>query len=55
MRHMSLLPSMKQEIDRLETIVMSTGADPVTAMEQAAKTMDLKDYKELLLGISLFK
>jgi flagellar protein FlaJ len=50
MRHMSLLPSMKQEIDRLETIVMSTGADPVTAMEQAAKTMDLKDYKELLLG-----
>jgi flagellar protein FlaJ len=41
---------MKQEIDRLETIVMSTGADPVTAMEKAAKTMDLKDYKELLLG-----
>ena len=50
MKHMNLLPSMKQEIDRLETIVMSTGADPVTAMEQAAKTMDLKDYKELLLG-----
>jgi len=50
MRQMGLLPSMKQEIDRLETIVMSTGADPVTAMEKAAKTMDLKDYKELLLG-----
>ncbi|MFA9496660.1 MAG: type II secretion system F family protein, partial [Candidatus Bathyarchaeota archaeon] len=50
MKHMNLLPSMKQEIERLETIVMSTGADPVTAMEQAAKTMDLKDYKELLLG-----
>jgi len=50
MKNMNLLPSMKQEIERLETIVMSTGADPVTAMEQAAKTMDLKDYKELLLG-----
>ena len=43
MRQMGLLPNMKQEIDRLETIVMSTGADPVTAMEKAAKTMDLKD------------
>ena len=50
MKQMSLLPSMKQEVDRLETIVMSTGVDPVTAMEQAAKTVDLKDYKELLLG-----
>lgn len=50
MRNMDLLPSMKQEVDRIETIVMSTGSDPLTAMEQAAKTMDLKDYKELLLG-----
>lgn len=50
MRKMELLPSMKQEVDRIETIVMSTGADPLTAMEQAAKTVDLKDYKELLLG-----
>jgi flagellar protein FlaJ len=29
---------------------MSTGVDPVTAMEQAAKAIELKDYKELLLG-----
>jgi len=50
MREMDLLPSMKDEVNRLETIVMTTGADPVTAMEQAAKTVDLKDYKELLLG-----
>ncbi len=50
MRKMDLLPNMKEEVDRIETIVMSTGSDPVTAMEQAAKTMDLKDYKELLLG-----
>ena len=50
MRNMDLLPHMKEEVDRIETIVMSTGSDPLTAMEQAAKTMDLKDYKELLLG-----
>lgn len=50
MRNMDLLPNMKQEVDRLETFVMSTGVDPLTAMEQAAKSVDLKDYKELLLG-----
>lgn len=50
MREMDLLPSMKAEVNRLETIVMTSGADPITAMEQAAKTVDIKDYKELLLG-----
>ena len=50
MKKMELLPKMKQEIHRIETIVMSTGIDPVTALEQAAKTVDIKDYKELLLG-----
>ncbi len=50
MKEMTLLPNMKDEIDRIETIVMTTGADPVTSMEQAAKIMDLKEYKELLLG-----
>ncbi|MCK4400661.1 type II secretion system F family protein, partial [Candidatus Bathyarchaeota archaeon] len=50
MRHMDLLPNMQDEVSRIETIVMSTGVDPVTAMEQAAKAVDLKDYNELLLG-----
>jgi flagellar protein FlaJ len=50
MRKMSLLPKMKDEVNRIETIVMSTGVDPVTAMEKAAKTVELKDYNELLLG-----
>ncbi len=50
MRKMDLLPSMKDEVSRIETIVMSTGIDPVSAMEQAAKVVDIKDYKELLLG-----
>ena len=50
MKKMSLLPRMKEEIERIETIVMSTGVDPLTAMEQAAKAVEIKDYKELLLG-----
>jgi flagellar protein FlaJ len=50
MRKMTLLPKMKDEVNRIETIVMSTGVDPVTAMEKAAKTVELKDYNELLLG-----
>ena len=50
MRKMDLLPNMQDEVSRIETIVMSTGVDPVTAMEQAAKAVALKDYNELLLG-----
>ena len=50
MRHMNLLPNMRDEVSRIQTIVMSTGLDPVTAMEQAAKAVHLKDYNELLLG-----
>ena len=50
MRHMDLLPKMQKEVYRIETIVMSTGADPITAMEQAARVVNLNDYKELLLG-----
>lgn len=50
MKKMNLLPRMKEEIDRIETIVMSTGVDPLTGMEQAAKAVEIKDYKELLLG-----
>ena len=50
MKKMNLLPKMRDEVERIETIVMSTGVDPLTAMEQAAKAVDIKDYKELLLG-----
>ena len=50
MRKMDLLPNMQDEVSRIETIVMSTGTDPVSAMEQAAKAIALKDYNELLLG-----
>ncbi|MCW4051124.1 MAG: type II secretion system F family protein [Candidatus Bathyarchaeota archaeon] len=50
MKHMDLLPNMQDEVSRIQTMVMSTGIDPVTAMEQAAKTVELKEYNELLLG-----
>jgi len=50
MRKMSLLPNMQEEVDRIETIVMSTGMDPLSAMEQTAKTVEIKEFKELLLG-----
>jgi flagellar protein FlaJ len=50
LRHMDLLPNMQNEVSRIETIVMSQGVDPVTAMEQAAKVVNMNDYKELLLG-----
>ena len=50
LRHMDLLPNMQKEVSRIDTIVMSTGVDPVSAMEQAARVINLKEYKELLLG-----
>jgi flagellar protein FlaJ len=43
-------PQIRKEVTRIEMIVKSTGSDPVTAMETAAKVVNLNDYKELLLG-----
>jgi len=50
MRKMDLLPHLKEEVYRIQTINISTGADPVSAMEQAARVVNVKDYKDLLLG-----
>ncbi|UCH57558.1 MAG: hypothetical protein JSV18_01150, partial [Candidatus Bathyarchaeota archaeon] len=50
LREMDLLPNMKKEVARIDTIVKSQGLDPVSAMEQAAKVVDMTEYKELLLG-----
>ena len=49
-RNMDLLPIMKEEVGRIDIIVKSQGLDPIKAMEKAAKVVDMKDYKELLLG-----
>ena len=50
LRKMDLLPNMQNEVGRIDTIVKSQGLDPVTAMEKAAKVVDMHEYKELLLG-----
>jgi len=48
--NMDLLPNMRNEVERIETIALSKGLDPVSAMELAAKKVSIDEYKELLLG-----
>jgi len=50
MTEIDLLPTLQQEMKRLQILLLSSGSDPVTAMEQAAKVINLKEYKRLLLG-----
>ena len=50
LRDTELLPKLKDEIGRIERIILSTGMDPVSAMAKAAKDLGLKEYTELLLG-----
>ncbi len=50
LRETELLPKLRDEIGRIERIVLSTGMDPVSAMAKAAKDLGLKEYAELLLG-----
>ncbi len=45
-----LLPNMSKVIGDLETDVEIKGYDPATAMEESAKTLPSRDYKELMLG-----
>jgi len=50
LRRTDLLPKLRDEIKRIQRIVLATGTDPVSAMEKAAKVINIKDYKDLLLG-----
>lgn len=50
LRDFDLLPEMQKEVARISTIAMSTGVDPVTAIERAAKQINISEYNELLLG-----
>jgi len=50
LRNTDLLPRLKEEIDRIVRITLSTGIDPVSAMAKAAKDLNLKEYSQLLLG-----
>lgn len=47
-----LLPRLRSEIKRIQALVLSSGLDPVSAMERAAKVIELKEYKDLFLGYS---
>ncbi len=48
--NMKLLPKLRDEIQRIQSLVLSSGLDPITAMEKAVKVIGLREYKELLLG-----
>jgi len=50
LRSFDLLPQMQKEVARIETIALSTGVDPVTAIEMATKQVNIAEYNELLLG-----
>jgi len=50
MTEIDLLPTLQQEMKRLQTLVLSSGSDPISAMEQAVKVINIKEYKNLLLG-----
>jgi flagellar protein FlaJ len=50
LRKTDLLPKLRDEIERIQRIVLATGTDPISAMERAAKVINIKDYKDLLLG-----
>lgn len=50
LRKMSLLPRLSDEIERIQRLFLSSGSDPVSAMEKATKAVGIKEYKELLLG-----
>ena len=45
-----LLPTMSKVIDDIKTDVEIKGLDPATAMEESAKTLPSRDYKDLMLG-----
>jgi flagellar protein FlaJ len=49
-KDVKLLPKLREEIGRIQALVLSHGMDPISAMERAAKVINLKEYKELLLG-----
>jgi flagellar protein FlaJ len=50
MTDVNLLPTIQQEMMRLQSLVLSSGSDPISAMEKAVKVLDVREYKRLLLG-----
>jgi flagellar protein FlaJ len=50
MTRIELLPTIQEEMKRLQTLVISSGADPISGMEQAVNVVNIREYKTLLLG-----
>jgi flagellar protein FlaJ len=50
MTRIDLLPTLQEEMKRLQSLVISSGADPISGMERAVKVINIKEYKTLLLG-----
>ncbi len=50
LKRIDLLPKLREEIGRIQSLILSSGCDPISAMEKAARVMGLKEYKDLLLG-----
>ena len=50
LKECKLLPGMSKVIGDIETDVEIKGFDPATAMEESARTLPSRDYKDLILG-----
>jgi len=50
MTEIDLLPTLQQEMRRLQSLVLSSGSDPISAIERAVKVINIKEYNNLLLG-----
>lgn len=50
--HSELMPNLAKTVRDIEIDVEVKGLDPVTAMENSAKDLPSKEYKDLLLGYS---
>ncbi len=50
LKETDLLPTLREEIGRIQSLILSSGSDPISSMEKAAKVIGLKEYKDLLLG-----
>ncbi|MBS7612337.1 type II secretion system F family protein [Candidatus Bathyarchaeota archaeon] len=52
LKNFRLLPNMSKEAKRITLWVGGLGLDPVAAIEESAKSLPSKEYRELLLGYS---
>ncbi len=50
LRHTDLLPKMREEIKRIQSLLLSSGSDPVSVIEKIVKNVGIKEYKDLFLG-----